>query len=269
MANYYEILKVSPKATQTEIKSAYRRLARKLHPDKNNGSPETAIEFAKIAEAYEVLSDPKERALYDQRLLTFQYQKLQSGDSVFASSNSHAQRWRRLVYEHRYNEIIDRMIAEERRESLALQKAIFPTVALFVSCLAVALVKPQIYENSTIIGKIVLISLFIAGVIHLIGRLRDALDRFTYSPDEIHESILDDAERKIKPVSRPAATAFLILGIILSFSAGMLIGSYVDFSHASLGFVFSDSLKPEFIFYPPIFVLIVDAMHGIASHAEF
>ncbi|MCV5245767.1 hypothetical protein OFC58_34745, partial [Escherichia coli] len=75
-----------------------------------------------------------------------------------------------------------------------------------------------------------LISLFIAGVIHLIGRLRDALDRFTYSPDEIHESILDDAERKIKPVSRPAATAFLILGIILSFSAGMLIGSYVDFS---------------------------------------
>ncbi|MEO7539492.1 MAG: DnaJ domain-containing protein, partial [Pyrinomonadaceae bacterium] len=38
MVNYYDILKVSPKASGTEIKSAYRRLARKLHPDRNNGS---------------------------------------------------------------------------------------------------------------------------------------------------------------------------------------------------------------------------------------
>ena len=59
MANYYEILKVSPKASRTEIKSAYRRLARKLHPDKNHGSEETARAFAQIAEAWEVLGDAK------------------------------------------------------------------------------------------------------------------------------------------------------------------------------------------------------------------
>ena len=69
MVNYYESLKVSPKASRTEIKSAYRRLARKLHPDKNNGSEETARAFAVIAEAYEVLSNAKERAAYDQRIL--------------------------------------------------------------------------------------------------------------------------------------------------------------------------------------------------------
>src|SRR5205085_4784281 len=50
MVNYYDILKVSPKASRTEIKSAYRRLARKLHPDRNNGSQETALKFAAIAE---------------------------------------------------------------------------------------------------------------------------------------------------------------------------------------------------------------------------
>ena len=135
MVNYYETLKVSPKASTIEIKSAYRRLARKLHPDKNNGSEDTARAFAIIAEAYEILGNSKERTKYDQKLLQAQYTRSTNGDSVFASDNTHARRWRQMVYEHRYNEIIDRMIAEERRESMALQKIIFPTVALFVSAL--------------------------------------------------------------------------------------------------------------------------------------
>ncbi|MER3631085.1 MAG: hypothetical protein C4325_02040, partial [Blastocatellia bacterium] len=251
------------------IKSAYRKLARKLHPDKNNGSSETAIAFAKIAEAYEVLSDPKERALYDQKVLSAQFRKLQNADSLFASTNSHAQRWRRLVYEHRYNEIIDRMIAEERRESLALQKIIFPIVALFFSFLLVAVLKPKMFEQSAMLGKIILISLFVAGVIHLIGRIREGFLRFTYSDNELHESILDDAERRVKPVSRPAACVFLFLGIVVSFGTGLFIGSFFDFSHLVLTSMFSDSLKPEFVFYPPIFVLVVDAMHTIVSQSEF
>ena len=69
MVNYYETLKSFTKsASKNEIKSAYRRLARKLHPDKNNGSEETAIAFAQIAEAYEVLANPKRAAAYDKRL---------------------------------------------------------------------------------------------------------------------------------------------------------------------------------------------------------
>lgn len=268
MANYYEILKVSPEASRAEIRSAYRKLARKLHPDKNNGSEETARSFAAIAEAYEILGDPKERAEYDKILLRSRYYSERNSDSVFVSSNTHAQRWRRLVYEHRYNEIIDRMIADERRESMELQRVIFPTVALFVSCLAVAMFKPQLFENSAVIGKIVFVSLFIAGLIHLWGRIRDGLQRFAYDDSELHESILDENERKAKPFSRLFAGAFLVAGVAASFGIGLLIGSYADFFPVSMPVLFSHQLKPEFVFYPPIFVLLVDMMHGFALRAD-
>jgi DnaJ domain len=268
MVNYYETLKVSPKASTNEIKSAYRRLARKLHPDKNNGSDETARAFAIIAEAYEVLGNAKERANYDQKLLQAQYSNSANGDSVFASSNTHAKRWRQMVYEHRYNEIIDRMIAEERREAMALQKIIFPTVALFVSALIVGIFKPQIFVNSAIIGKIILVSLFVAGVIHLFGRIRDALEKYTYHSDELHDSILDGNEPTVKPYSRMAAAAFLVLGFALCLGTGLLIGNYVEFVSITMPSMFSSRLGPEFVFYPPIFVLFVDLMHSFASRVD-
>ncbi|MEO8573952.1 MAG: J domain-containing protein [Pyrinomonadaceae bacterium] len=269
MANYYESLKVSPKASKTEIKSAYRRLARKLHPDKNNGSEETARAFATIAEAYEVLSNAKERTAYDKRILHAEYNGSTNGDSVFASSNSHARRWRQLVYEHRYNEIIDRMIAEERRESMALQRIIFPTVALFFSTLLVAIFKPQIFVQLGIPGVIVLATLFIVGLIHLLGRVREAMERYAYRSGEIHDSIIEaEAEGgAVKHYSRFLAGTFLVLGVVVSFVAGLLIGNFADFSTIPKPPLFWFS-NPEFMLYPPIFVLIVDLMHSIVSRVE-
>lgn len=263
MADYYEILKVSRKASRAEIKSAYRRLARKLHPDKNNGDPQKALEFAQLAKAYEVLSNPRQRAEYDRLILNAEFR---SHDDL--SKNLHIRRWRQMVYEKRYNEIIDRMIADERREALALQKIIFPMVALFVSTFAVAVFRPSFFTKSGMVGKIIMFSLFVAGLIHLFGRLREAFERYTYT-DEIHDSIFEKSESENKPYSRFTAISFIVTGIFLSLGLGWIIGDYFSFIiHSSMPLTYSAQLKPELIFYPPIVVLLVDIMHTIVSKYE-
>lgn len=65
MRDYYEILEVSRDADADAIKKAYRKLALKYHPDRNNGSKESEAKFKEATEAYEVLRDPQKRATYD------------------------------------------------------------------------------------------------------------------------------------------------------------------------------------------------------------
>lgn len=70
--DFYKILGVSKSATDKEIKKKYRELAHKLHPDKNTGNKKLEEEFKAVSEAYEILSDEKSRAEYDEARSLFE-----------------------------------------------------------------------------------------------------------------------------------------------------------------------------------------------------
>src|SRR5919205_406051 len=97
VVDYYKVLRVKRTASASEIKSAYRKLARERHPDLNGGTERAARDFALISLAYRTLSDPHERAFYDTQLKRAHSADLRGGGSVFHTNNQHAQRLRRIA----------------------------------------------------------------------------------------------------------------------------------------------------------------------------
>ncbi len=82
--DYYKVLGVDKKATEKDIKSAFRRLAQVHHPDKNPGDSKSEDKFKEINEAYEVLGDPQKRAKYDQLGASYaQWQRSGAGAAGF------------------------------------------------------------------------------------------------------------------------------------------------------------------------------------------
>lgn len=280
MIDYYKVLGVKRAASKAEIRSAYRKLAKTLHPDFNRGSTTATREFALLSKAYHILSDPQERAHYDERLSA----EATTSSSILHSNNQHARRARNLAVQARWDRIVDEVLDRDRRENLERQRAVFTTVSLFLSTFFLAMIKPHLWEVFDYVGRGIVVALFIVGSWHLISRLREYFQHYTYKPKPIQGSIMRGEEPPEQPFSRSSAFAFLIIGYIASIGVGLFISWHAqDFFNDILslnqphGVVAQSSLlfysppvllAVDLVLYPPIAVLIVDSMHALASHFD-
>lgn len=261
MASYYEVLKVSPRASNAEIKSAYRKLARKLHPDRNPGAVDTVREFRKVAQAYEILGDPKRRAEYDHERLKAEFK---GSTSVFKSDNSHARQMREMLYRKKYNEIMDRMRRDEKVESVAIEKFIVPVVSLLAATFFSSLINPVLFAESGFMGRLIIVTLFSAGAIHLFGRVRDAVDRYAYRDDALLDSILGEESMESGHFSSIIPVAGIVLGFFACFFLGLALGNYLQVVIPGVSSTaFPRPYEPEILLYPPVAALLVDLLHSL------
>lgn len=263
MSDFYEILRVSPKASNADIKSAYRRLARRLHPDRNDGSPEKTREFRKVVLAYETLGDPKKRADYDHELLRRDFARRNGKSSILNSKNPYTRRFRKVSFQRRYDEIVDRMIADEQRKSLTVRKVVIP-LALFLSAtFIIAAASPGLFEDSGFIGRLVLISFAVAGLIHCIALLKEGLENHTHSPFDIHDTVFERPEKGPRKMGRAKALLILIFSYLVALLGGTALGGQLD-SGINGGDLLSylDKLSLDIILAPPIIVLSVDSLQS-------
>lgn len=106
MKNHYQTLGIERNASQDEIKQAYRKLALKFHPDKNDGDKFFEERFKQIQEAYEVLNDPYEKGRYDNDF-----------DRFFYGRQSHQDKYTQQTYQEKKAEPkVDPEVERKKRE---------------------------------------------------------------------------------------------------------------------------------------------------------
>jgi len=277
--DYYKVLGVKTTATQAEIKSAYRQLARKSHPDLNPNS-QAGRQFALLSKAYHTLIDPQERAYYDEQLRAQNNRSY----SILDSNNPHAKRARNLAVQAKWDRLVDQVLERDRLENRERQRAVFTTVSLFLSTFFLAMMRPQLWTVFSTWGKVIVLTLFVMGVWHLANRLREYLAHYTYKPRLFTYSIMRGESLPEQPFTRFSAYTFLLVGYALSVGIGLYIGWHTQdffnditllFRHrvgvvqsSMLAYTWAALLIPDLIVYPPIAVLIVDTVHGIASRID-
>ncbi|HZS06949.1 MAG TPA: DnaJ domain-containing protein [Blastocatellia bacterium] len=255
MSDLYRTLGVSRNASANEIKSAYRRLARRYHPDLNSADS-AAREFARITEAYQTLIDPQKRAYYDR-----------TGTNLSSSSSRHAasaaarvRAARRAHDKARIDRIVNELLEREREATRSRGLVVFTVIPLFLSTLIAAWLKPKIFEDANLYWRLAMIAMFLVGVWHLGRNLKRLLDQYTYRP------VLISLMRYNKPAEpHPRSFVCAVFGgvYLLALGLGMLIGSLTeDHSKSGLGSS-GENLFFSVLFYPPIVVLIVDIVYLI------
>lgn len=278
VTNYYKVLGVKRTASRSEVKSAYRKLARLRHPDVNGGSEKAAREFALLSKAYRVLIDPQERVYHDRQLSA----QSDAGYSILQSDNPHAQRARNLAVQARWDRVVNEVLEKDRQEGRERQRAVFTTVSLFLSTFFVAMIRPHLWETFSYAGRAIVLTLFVIGVWHLATRLREYFAHYTYTPKSIQDSIMRDDDKPEQPFTRFSAYTFLLVGYVVSIGVGLIIGWHAQgfmhgltmllprgVAHSNMLFYSSTILLiPDLVVYPPIAVLIVDSMQALTARMD-
>ena len=262
MLDPYAVLGVTRTAGQNEIKTAYRRLARKYHPD-INPHPAAARKFAQINEAYHILIDPQRRNFYERTGST----SSKAANAEGQSSSPSERAARRAYYQARADRIVNEWLQRDREESRARGKAVYTTVTLFLSTFVVAMMKPSIFETSTPFWRVALIAVFGVSIWHLYRSLREHLEHYSYRPERL--SSVTKTTKSEKPFKRSVAWTFIIGGYLFSLTTGMLLGQLTKDLSLQL-FGPTNVIEAFFgaFFYPPIVVLIVDLMYLLNMRFE-
>jgi DnaJ-domain-containing protein 1 len=254
MTDLYAILGLTHKATQAEIKSAYRKLARNYHPDVS-ASPDANARFAQINEAYHVLSDPQKRWAYDQGLYA------DSQRTFYASRQAEV-----VAMQRHFDRIVDEWMAHERQEAAARAHAVLIVIPLFLSTFYVMVGKPTIIEHARPLVRIMIIALAIYGLIYLIKNLALVLSRYTYHiPDHLLSVFKEEEPPQDKPISRKAGLVFLICGYLVSLGLGYVVSKFVPGRYSG---ALTASTLLGILVYPPIAVLIIGALRRLGNLIE-
>ena len=249
MTDLYGILGLTPRATANEIKSAYRRLARKHHPDVSS-SPDSAARFVNINRAYQILSDPRRRRAYD-------------GGQFFDEQRTfYASRQAEVVAMQRhFDRIVDEWLARERQEAAARAHAVLIVVPLFLSAFYVMVSKPTLMEQSRLMWRVMVFALALYGLVYLVKNLSVVLSRYTYHiPDQLTSVFSEPEPPGDKSISRKAGLIFLVCGYLVSIGLGYVVSKFVP-GRYSAALTFSTLIGT--LVYPPIAVLIIGGIRRI------
>lgn len=246
MEDLYGILGVSRQATEAEIKAAYRRLAKRYHPDVNP-SPTAAEDFDRITRAYRILGTAHLRALYDQGRIEDYDREARRSEYVAA-------------VEREIEEIIEELLRQDQEETALRQRAVLLIVALLLSTFLVAFLRPPFFEEISFPGKVVLLLLFGSGIRELVRTGRRCLDHYTRE-EEVSLSLLRSEEGETRRLTRREGVGLVGGGYVLALLLGSLLRVLVESDSAE---ILAKNLVTVIII-PPITVFLLLKLRALGE----